>query len=432
MKGPDSVVAPHRRRSVWLVLFTVALGVRVVAAVWWQAQLPPQIEFLFPDSRSYWHLGQRIAFGEPYEYGPDDARIFRTPGYPAMLAPLYFTFGRDMTPLPARLLGAVLGTVSVALVGWLAWLLFDGRTALGAAAISAFYPGAVATSLLILTEVAFCPLMLASLGLWILALRTLQWRTMLLLSAAAGIAGALAVLVRPSWLLFPPLVAVGMLAFSPYRRRHAAMAAALLAATMLTLSPWWVRNYQITGRFVPTTLQVGASLYDGLNPAADGSSQMQFVERFRRQQHQADAEAAGPPPGTFEWRLDRRMRDAALSWAAENPIHSLQLAAVKLARTWNIWPNYDELRSPWIRLMVAGSYLPVIVFAVIGACRWIGRGWPYALLLMPAVYFSLLHMVFVGSIRYRQPAMLTLIALAAAAVLSGKSRTDRPVVSQPT
>ena len=40
---------------------------------------------------------------------------------------------------------------------------------------------------------------------------------------------------------------------------------------------------------------------------------------------------------------------------------------------------------------------------------------------MPAIYFTLLHMVFVSSIRYRQPAMLALIVPAAAFLVRWRS-----------
>ena len=59
------------------------------------------------------------------------------------------------------------------------------------------------------------------------------------------------------------------------------------------------------------------------------------------------------------------------------------------------------------------------------AARTLRRGWPYVLCWLPAVYFTLLHMVFVSSIRYRQPAMLGLMVLAAGVVGCWRVRDRR-------
>jgi hypothetical protein len=142
---------------------------------------------------------------------------------------------------------------------------------------------------------------------------------------------------------------------------------------------------------------------------------MRFVDRFRAKLRQEDARraSAGHDGASFEQRLDRRMRDAALAWARENPGRAVQLAGIKFLRIWNIWPNESSLRNPLFCVIVMLGYTPLLILGLCGIWRFAGRGWPYVLCFLPAVYFTCLHVVFIGSIRYRQPAMLLLVALVA-------------------
>ena len=85
-----------------------------------------------------------------------------------------------------------------------------------------------------------------------------------------------------------------------------------------------------------------------------------------------------------------------------------------------------RLAGRWfIRWAVFFTYTPLLILAIIGAWRTAGRGWPYILCWLPAVYLTLLHVVFVSSIRYRDPAMLALLALAAGAGLRRRDRGMR-------
>ncbi len=481
-----------------VLILAAALAIRLAAGLWWQSRLPAGEKFGFGDSDSYWALGRTIARCEPYQCGSPDARVFRTPGYPLLLAPLFWLDGNEPPPEWAYALSALLGTGAVGGVYWLGRMLFDERAGLLAAAIVAVYPGAVSEGALVLSEAPFTLAMLLQLGLWTKSVGQACGLTSVLgataglpssagstvgqanrgtrqttcprravgmapwgFAALAGVAAGAATLIRPSWLLFTPFaILVAIVFFSP-RLRQIRIGLVMLVSFALTMAPWWIRNYRVTGHFVATTLQTGASLYDGLNPQADGGSDMRFVERFTAVQRQADA--AQPPAAgsdSFEYRLDKSMQRAAIDWAKANPGRVLQLAAIKFLRTWNFWPNEAGLQSWPLRLMVAATYLPLLAFGIWGAVRFtrprhgfvsvsrkqspttdrphpgplpegegayapLRGGFPYALCWLPAVYFSGLHMIFVGSIRYREPAMIALAVLAAGAIGAAKPQALR-------
>lgn len=412
-------LADHRTQLALVLL--AALMVRLVGAVWWQSRLPPQARFAFGDSESYWVLGQTLARGGPYQFNSPDASVFRMPGYPLLLAGLFRLVGHDPQVLWARGLSAVLGTGAVAAVYWLARQRFDRTPALVAAGLAALYPGAVGMSVFVLSEAPFCPLMLAQLAVWTASWQSTSPRRAAWLAALAGALAGATTLMRPGWLLFVPFGLLLAMVFGCRRARHLALGLVMMAGLIAAMAPWWIRNALVVGRFVPTTLQAGASLYDGLNPQADGSSRMGFVPHFEALENQAPAGQADP----YEYRLDRRMLHAAFDWSIEHLRRVAELAAIKFVRMWNVWPNEPEHRGWLLRLVTITTYLPALALGIFGAWRCRRGGWTTALCCLPAVYLTLLHLVFVSSIRYREPAMLALLVLAAGAITKGCSPSSK-------
>ena len=114
---------------------------------------PTDGPFFFGDSDSYWKLGRALAFGRPYRF--DEERrwaIFRTPGYPALLAPLFWTFVENPPVFAARFLGVCFGTANVGLVGFLAFVYFRRRSVAAlSGVVAAFEPTLVFESVLVLS-----------------------------------------------------------------------------------------------------------------------------------------------------------------------------------------------------------------------------------------------------------------------------------------
>jgi 4-amino-4-deoxy-L-arabinose transferase-like glycosyltransferase len=397
-------------------VFAVALMVRVGAALWLEHRTRAAgKQHEFADSDLYWLLAQRIADGQPYHDGK--RAVLRTPGYPAFLAASVRLFGPST--VAARHLQAAVGAAACVMVFFLVRRLIDARTAVLAAALAAVYPFAVFLSAVLLSETLFGALLVAQLiVLSLVTERAVQGerpRGILMLSMVAGFIGAAGTLVRPSWLLATPFSAIALLLVR--RRRAAAVAGVMLAAFALGMAPWCLRNWRVTGHLVPTTLWVGASLYDGLNPRADGSSRMDFMDR------PADFGLDPTLVQMNEWEQDCYLREQAIAYARSHPGRVLQLAAIKFARFWNPLPNAAEWQSAAARIASLASYGPVLVLAVIGVWRLRRRPTTLALLAGPVLYFAAIHLVFVSSVRYREAAMLPVLGLAAAAIVRAKDHS---------
>jgi 4-amino-4-deoxy-L-arabinose transferase-like glycosyltransferase len=390
------------------VILLLALGLRLVAAVVVTSYVERKGTLcVFPDTAAYWELGRTIVDGDPYLIrqagGPHYA--LRTPGYPLFLAGCRWAFGPSL--LAVRVVQAVLGTLAVALVAGLTReTVGEGKNPgywsrpLMAATLAAIEPYTVGTTALVLSEALFVPMMLA--GLWGLARLWRGGGRPVVVALVTGLAMGAAVLVRPSWALFVPGAIGFWVAVAGRTDRGRAIRSAVLVAfgTALIMMPWWIRNERVLGRFVPTALWVGASLYDGISPTADGSSAMEFL----------DAPDVAP---LGEVEQDADLRKRSIAFARANPGRVLELAFVKLGRFWSPWPNADTLQAPGVTAGSAVVTLPV--FALLAVGLWDQRRDPRSLLVLagPLAYFCVLHLVFVSSIRYRIPGEVPAMGLAA-------------------
>ena len=137
---------------------------------------------------------------------------------------------------------------------------------------------------------------------------------------------------------------------------------------------------------------------------------MRFTDEFRQLEHERSTPGSND---TYEYRVNERMKKAALDWAKQNPARVGELAVIKFFRIWNFWPNEPAFASPVVCLGVFLTYTPILLAGLLGFCQTWRKGGEYAMLLLPAVYLTMLHVIFVASLRYRVPAILCLMILAA-------------------
>jgi len=394
------------------LVLAIAFAARAGAAVAIDSRVPrnPPGEDLIPgDAAGYWHLADNLAEGREYADYTPPRRVMRMPGFPAVLALSFVTFGKS--PLAARFVLAAIAVFGCWLVYVLGRRLFDERTALIGAAITAVLPTFVAFSPLFLSETVFAVTLVASL---IPAASLLKGLTDSKSSSAsllchACLCGALisvACYMRPSWLLWAPFVALCGIVAGRAKPITWVVAAVLGATTFLTLLPWALRNQRVTGHFVLTTLWMGPSLYDGLNPSATGDSEMSFFDRENLLATMS------------EYEMNQEYARRAKEFAWNNPGRAVELGFIKLARYWKPWPNAGQFNTwpQWIAVLA--SSIPLFAGTLLGI--WKGRpGWiALALTLGPVVYFAGIHSVFVGSIRYRLPAEYPMTLLAALGLLA--------------
>jgi hypothetical protein len=183
--------------------------------------------------------------------------------------------------------------------------------------------------------------------------------------------------------------------------------ATMLLLTLLVMTPWGYRNWRVLGTWVWTTTNEGVTACDGFNPDATGGSDQSFLLNFPQLKQMGELERS------------RYLSDKATAYVRANPERAGRLALIKAARTWSPVPLSREY-GDWKRSVVLLAYsVPLDLMVVAGLVGPLGGGMrrgAKVYLMISAIYFTAVHMMSVGSVRYRVPVEPQLAVIAAGAV----------------
>ncbi|MHC4441005.1 MAG: hypothetical protein ACYTBZ_04950 [Planctomycetota bacterium] len=366
----------------------------------------------YPDEEAYCMSARSLAGGGELvdEFG---YRATYMPGYPAFLA----LFDWCAQPLFwARIVQAFLGALAspatyLLAKRWGALLKSNDSTisysqvALLAGLAVAFDPFLIFFCGLLLTETLFTTALVFA-WIFVLDLSGTDSRSRYGHAIVAGVMLSICIMLRPSAVILIIAVPVALVLYRRFDRSAVVAGALIVVVVVAGLLPWALRNRTAIGQWCWLTTRGGISLYDGLHEGATGASDLAHTKEM--------PEVAGK--SETEW--DDYFRNRALTAAGQDPLRVLRLAGCKFLRMWNLIPNVGAYRTGLITSVSAIWMLVLLLSAAVGWWRERHAVRLWVMLLLPAIGFTLLHAIFVASIRYRVPVMPMIIILSATGIVT--------------
>jgi 4-amino-4-deoxy-L-arabinose transferase-like glycosyltransferase len=411
-KGRDEAGRPNR--TFWWVLLAicvVALGIRVGYTVGWK-----QVDTIGGDAYYYHRAANLLADGKgfvhPYAYdkGISMPGADHPPGWIIVLA-LPSLLGFD-TILSHQLVGCLLGTGTIALLGVTGRRIAGDRVGLIAAGVGAIYPGLWLPDATLMSE------SLALLCGTVVILTAYQaWekpsaRRFALVGGAIG----LATLARAEAFMLVGLLVLPLAAWVPKvsgARARLGRFALGAGAFVLVVSPWVVANLIRFEEPALLSTQMGPTLEaayceDTFYGHNLGSWSLDCITDWGDRDRSV---------------LDRLSRQNAVDYLDEHRGRLPRVMAARVLRTFNLAHVSDQVNFDWFAEArpINASWAAVASFWVLGLTAIAGvvvlrhRGVPSFPLLSTVANVLITVLVFYGSTRFRSPAEPAIVLLAAVA-----------------
>jgi 4-amino-4-deoxy-L-arabinose transferase-like glycosyltransferase len=388
------------------------------------------------DGASYLTLATEIAHSgdySPHDRGAGDSRgpsAYFPPAYPYFLAAVDLLDGdrgvRGDVVQPARIANVVLGTVTVALVGLVAYEALGETIGLIALGLAAIYPAFIELSGVLVAENLLTALVLAAAYA---ALRARRGQHPWAWIAAAGALTGLATLTHENGLVL--VIPLGLAAWSATNGSLVAPAV-LVGTALLVLVPWTIRDAVDLHRFVPVSDEAGFTLAGTYNAASAADPRIPYQWRlYLPERH---------PGRLVEPALSNDQLNDALRYIGEHPFAPVAVAYHNARRLLELGGSFAwEASTASIGLPRGTARIGVIGFwvlcllAIAGAFTKTVRRAPWWMWLVPLLFALSVVLVNAETPRFREPvdAFLLLPAACALATAAGLAGTVRRKVRGP-
>jgi len=354
------------------------------------------------------------------EYGP----ATRPPMYPIFLAGIYAVSGVNFHLV--RLVQALMGTMVCLFVYLMAFHLAGRRGALIGGLLVALYPSLIIYTGLVMSENLFIFLFTAA--LWMLICIKRRRTTVCL---AAGVIIGVACLTRSVLAGFIPVAA-----FWLWRKGERAGGVAFLAAALLAIAPWTLRNYHYYHRLIPIDTFGGHNLLVGNNPWARGNVDLRVNKKlndryWRNCRDDAERAAVGYRKG-LEYVLDHPVRFAVLGVRKIGYLYGLEIRDLSWAYSRNYFGVVPRpiLIPAAILILVSFPLLAVMALRgmLVPAGGASGRPGAWALLLCALLYLTAVHFAVFGESRFHLPLVPIMAIYAARLALPGDMLSPKKAV----
>lgn len=395
----------------WCFLLAAILLFAVIVRLVFSFGIARGLLHLEPQSEStdrYHEIARSLYEGEGYRFKPKGPLVTeRAPAYPLFLAGVFSIAGVDYAHV--QIAQAFLGSLSCFILFLFGRWLLSVELGLIAAALFAIYPTSIEYSARLYAENLYFPIFLSFAYLLCRAAIEGSVRCGLLVGISWGVSLLTRGTLLPLPLLLPIGIALSRVHRSPPSRWISWTLPALIAGTLM-VTPWTIRNYAVTGAFVPVSTWGWAPLYHGTQVskrmtewvdlmAVDIAATRHVRSLFVRLENGNVAERTVHSAVLY----DELAKELTIAEWRNDPYGTIQRAVVGVGFAWFFTFGAK------LRVVSLAIHLPLFILFVMGVVHmarqyrevfW--RAWPALCLI---IFVNLFYAVAYPHVRYMSPAI---------------------------